>query len=88
MKALIWALALVPAAALLPAAAGGEEHRLRLDEAIAQALQRNEALLVERESAAAAAAAVGGAEGAYDQFLEVEGSWDQLKDPANDTIPG
>jgi len=82
MKAVLLTLAL--ALAPLPTQAAGAEHRVRLNEAIALALQKNEALLIERESVAAAAAAVSGAEGAYDQVLELEGSWQRSKDP---TIP-
>jgi outer membrane protein len=78
MRAVILVLA-----ALLPAQAVGAEHRLRLDEASVRALRKNEAIVIERESAAAAAAGVDGAQGAYDQFVELEGSWNRLQDPSS-----
>jgi len=57
----IFALALQLTLGFLAETAAGAEHRLTLDEAIRLALQRNEGLLIERESLAAARAAVSGA---------------------------
>ena len=69
-------------AAALSARANAAEERLRLDDAIALALQKSEALMIERESVAAATASVRAAEGAYDQVLELEGAWQRSKNPA------
>ena len=55
------------------AAGAAQEHALSLEEAIARGLERNEGILIERESLAVARAAASGAEGAYDPRLEVEG---------------
>ena len=88
MKTLLWtlvfSLATLTSAAAEPVAT---ERRLSLDEAIALALEKNDALVIEREGLAAATAAVSGAEGAYDQVLELTGSWQRSKDPA-ELFPG
>jgi outer membrane protein TolC len=66
----------------------GADHRLTLDEAIDLALQRNEGLLIERESLGAAKAAVSGAKGAYDPFLELDGAWSRSTEPVNSSFSG
>jgi len=57
----VFALALLLAPGSSASAAG--EHGLTLNDAIRMALQRNEGLVIERESMAAARAAVTGAKG-------------------------
>src|SRR3989442_13087929 len=88
MKALLLTIAVAMGPAPLSRPAPAAEYRLGLDEAIARALQKDESLLSGRESAAAASAAFRGAEGAYDQVLELEGSWDRSKDPTQSALPG
>jgi outer membrane protein TolC len=66
----------------------GADHRLTLDEAINLALQRNEGLLIERESLGAAKAAVSGAKGAYDPLLELDGAWSRSTEPVNSSFSG
>ncbi|MGE5175932.1 MAG: TolC family protein [Hyphomicrobiales bacterium] len=61
------------AAAASPAV--GAEHALSLDDAIGMALQRNDDIRIDRESAGAAAATVTAANGAYDPTVELDGSW-------------
>jgi outer membrane protein TolC len=82
----ILALALLPTLASSALAAG--EHPLTLDEALRMALQRNEGLLIERESMAAAAATVGGAKGAYDPVLGLDGAWAKTTAPVNSSLSG
>lgn len=66
----------------------GAEHRLTLNEAIGLALQRNEGLLIERESLAASKAAVTAATGAYDPLVELDGSWSKSTEPVNSSFSG
>jgi outer membrane protein TolC len=73
---------------LLPHAAVAQERRLSLGEAVRMALEKNETLMIERESAVAAAAAVSGARGAYDPRLEAEGAWSKSKQPLNSAFSG
>ena len=68
--------------------ARGAERTLTLDEAIRMALQRNEGLLIERESLAAAKAAVSGAKGAYDPLLGLDGEWGKTTEPVNSSLLG
>ena len=72
----------------LPHAAAAQERRLSLEEAVRMALEKNEGLMIERESAIAAAAAVSGAKGAYDPLLEAEGAWSKSKQPLNSVFSG
>ncbi len=74
--------------ALLASTAMGAEHPLTLDEAIRLALQKNEGLLIERESLAAAKANVSGAKGAYDPVLELDGGWSRSTEPVNSSFSG
>jgi outer membrane protein TolC len=82
------ALALVAGASVLAAEAAGAEHRLTLEEAIGRALERNEDLVIERESVAAARAAVSGAKGAYDPLVELDGAWSKSTEPTNSGLAG
>jgi outer membrane protein len=75
------ALALLVTAALPARAVLGAERQLTLDEAIEMALEKNEGLVIERESLGAASAAVLGAKGAYDPVLELEGSYSKSTEP-------
>lgn len=75
------ALGLVLTSALAARVAVGAERPLSLDDAIGMALQKNEDLLIERESLGAATAAVTSAKGAYDPLLEIQGSWQRSKEP-------
>ena len=70
------------------AKATGDERRITLDEAIRMALQRNEGLVIERESLAAAKAAVSSAKGAYDPVLGLDGSWRKTSEPVNSFLSG
>jgi outer membrane protein TolC len=80
--------ALFVALALPVGAATGAEPSLTLNEAIRLALQKSDALLIERESLEAATSAVSGAHGAYDPQLDVDGSWSQSRQPANSSFSG
>ncbi|MBI1950163.1 MAG: TolC family protein, partial [Acidobacteria bacterium] len=86
------ALAPAPAAALFlappPAATPAAERRLTLDEAVRLALEKNEAIVIERESLASAEAAVTGAKGAYDPLLELRGDWERATRPVNSAFSG
>jgi len=82
---LVLALAALAAA---PAAADTAERPLSLSEAITMSLQRNDAIIVEREALVAADAAVGGARGAYDPLLEVNGQYRRATDPVNSSFSG
>src|SRR5437867_7159089 len=66
----------------------GAERPLRLDEAIRMALQRNEGLIIERESVVSAEASLGGARGAYDPQLELSGGWSRSTEPVNSAFSG
>ncbi len=83
----MFALALQLALGFLAGTAAAE-HRLTLDEAIRLALQRNEGLLIERESLAAAKAAVSGAKGAYDPVLGLDGALSRTSEPVNSSVSG
>jgi len=85
------ALAIALAVALAPPAvekAVAAERPLKLEQAIALALERNEGLLIERESLAAAKANVTAARGAYDPLLELQGGWQKSVQPANSLFSG
>src|SRR5206468_1858334 len=85
------ARALAPTIALvvaLASAAESAERPIKLDQAIALALERNEGLLIERESLAAAKAEVMAARGAYDPLLELQGGWQKSVRPANSLFSG
>src|SRR6185295_4808670 len=84
----ILVLASLAALGLAGASANAAERRLTLDEAINLALQKNEGLQSEREGLAAAKAAVGGASGAYDPLLEVDGGWSRSTEPTNSVLSG
>jgi outer membrane protein len=77
------ALALAAVAAVVASAANAAERQLSLQEATGLALEKNETLVSAREAVAASKAAVDAAGGAYDQYLEVQGSWQKSKDPSN-----
>ena len=90
MERLVKALAsvLLLARALQPGFAMGAERPLRLDEAIRMALQRNEGLIIDRESLVSAEASLGGARGAYDPQLELSGGWSRSTEPVNSAFSG
>jgi outer membrane protein TolC len=81
-------LVLLLAPTLNVATAAGAEHPLTLNEAIAMALEKNEGLLIERESLTAAGAEVDGARGAYDPILGVDGGWWRSREPVNSAFSG
>jgi HAE1 family hydrophobic/amphiphilic exporter-1 len=84
-------LMLVLGMTLAPHAAGpatAAERRLTLDEAVRLGLQRNEGLLIERESLAAARAGVTAAKGAYDPLLTLDGGWGRSTEPVNSSFSG
>ena len=72
----------------LPIRAAASERPLALDQAVALALSKNEALTIERESLAAARAAVGAAKGAYDPSLALDYGWRKASEPANSSFSG
>jgi len=84
------ALALAALALFAPRLATGQvgERELTLREAVAQALERNEAIILERESAIAAEAAIEAARGAYDPLLGVEAAWQRATLPVNSAFSG
>jgi outer membrane protein len=82
------ALACLMTSALTTRAAVAADHSLSLNDAIHMALQRNEGLLIERESLAAARAAVRAANGAYDPTLLLEGAWWRSTEPSNSSLLG
>ncbi|HEY3156193.1 MAG TPA: TolC family protein [Candidatus Eisenbacteria bacterium] len=84
----IVALAFLMTAAMPAGVALSAEHRLTLNEAIDLALQRNEGLLIERESLAASRAAVTAASGAYDPLVELDGAWSKSTEPLNSSFSG
>jgi len=84
----VLALALLLAAALPRSAAPAPEEPLTLDQAIRLALQKNEGLLIERESLAAARSAVTAAKGAYDPLLTLDGGWRKSTEPTNSSFSG
>src|SRR5262245_24078806 len=88
MKAIVWTVVLVVAAALGVAHSSFADRALTLNEAIAMALEKNEGLLIERESMRAADAAVRGARGAYDPSLGVDGTWGRSREPINSSFSG
>lgn len=79
-----WALLLLAGAH----AAAGAERPLPLMDAVRMALEKNERIVIERESVAAAEAAVTGARGAYDPFLELQGGWQRVTEPVNSAFSG
>jgi outer membrane protein TolC len=81
-------LAALAALAAYPAAAQTRVHALALDEAIARALEKNERIIVERESVATADAAIVAAKGAYDPLLGVRGDWLHSAPPVNSAFSG
>jgi outer membrane protein TolC len=86
-----WVLALAWVTVVLVAlarVAGSAERTLTLDEAVSMALQRNETLTIERESAAAARAVLGAAEGAYDPVFAIDGGWRRSIEPVNSSFSG
>ena len=77
------AMALAALAVLAASIAVAGERRLSLPEATTLALEKNETLISAREAALASKAVVDAAGGAYDQYLELQGSWQKSKDPSN-----
>ena len=71
-----------------PRAATGAERPLSLDEAIGFALEKNEGIVISRESAASAAAAVSGARGVYNPVFDLSGGWRRAKVPVNSAFAG
>jgi outer membrane protein TolC len=93
MNVVVWFRVAVVAllATLAPAVNGparAAERPLTLEEAIARALEKNESILIERQSLAAADAAVSGAYGAYDPVLELQSGWRRTVDPVNSAFSG
>lgn len=64
------------------------ERPLTLDEAIVMALEKNDGIVIERESLAAARAGVRGARGAYDPVLELGTDWRRATEPVNSAFSG
>jgi outer membrane protein TolC len=55
---------------------------------VARALDKNEDLIVERESLAAAEAAVEGSRGAYDPLLGLDAGWRRASEPVSSAFSG
>ncbi len=64
------------------------DRTLRLEEALAMALEHDESILIQREALAAAEAGVAGAAGAYDPRLSVETGWRDGRLPVNSAFSG
>jgi HAE1 family hydrophobic/amphiphilic exporter-1 len=82
---------IAPALALplaIAAHAADQERPLKLDEAIVLALEKNEAIIIERESLASARASVAGARGAYDPVLDLRSDWERATLPVNSAFSG
>ncbi|HZE19905.1 MAG TPA: TolC family protein, partial [Candidatus Angelobacter sp.] len=85
-RTIVLAVLLTPA---LPAEiALSADRPLTLNEAVGLALQKNEDLVVERESQAASKAAVTVARGAYDPLVELDGGWSRSTEPLNSSFSG
>ncbi|MGH9381884.1 MAG: TolC family protein [Thermoanaerobaculia bacterium] len=82
------ALALLFALAVPAAAQNEDVHSLTLEEAITRALEKNEAIIIERRAADAAAAAETGARGAYDPVLGLDAGWRETSEPVNSAFSG
>src|SRR5881397_622386 len=88
MKLATTILALGLAGAATTARAADAERPITLNEAIRLAVQKNEGIVIARESAAAANAAVRGAKGAYDPLLTLDGAWLRSSEPTNSSFAG
>jgi outer membrane protein TolC len=65
-----------------------DERTLTLDEAVAQGLEKNGAIRVEREDVIAAKAAERGARGVYDPLVKLDTDWHRSTEPVNSTFSG
>ena len=79
--------------ALLPLPAGAQAaveagEPLSLSQAIGLALEKNEAIVISRESLLASEADVDGAHGAYDPVLELDANYSHVTEPVNSTFSG
>ena len=85
-------LAILVLVLLVPAALGGQappaEVGVSLAEATRRALEKNNALSIERQNLVQADASVTGAKGAYDLFWTAEGSYRDHTDPVNSVFSG
>ena len=70
------------------AAAQGDRIPLTLEDAVARALKKNEALRIERAAVDAAEAGVSGAKGAYDPLLGLNAGWNRTTPPVNSSFSG
>lgn len=84
-RALAAAIVVVLAGATGAAAA---ERPLTIDEAIGLALEKNDNIVISRESAASARAAVSGAKGVYNPVFALDGSYHHTKQPVNSAFSG
>jgi HAE1 family hydrophobic/amphiphilic exporter-1 len=90
---LLFAPGLAGAAGAQSAAGPGRDPEtagvpLTLEAAIAGALEKNEAILIERSALGAAAAAADGAAGAYDPVLGLDAGWRRRTAPVNSAFSG
>jgi len=74
--------------ALAGAGRASADHPVTLNEAVRMALQRNEDVIIERESVTAANANLRGAQGAYDPVLQLDGGWSRSQEPVNSVFSG
>jgi outer membrane protein TolC len=70
------------------AGSASADRPLSLDEAVRMALEKNEDVILGRESVTAATARVQGARGAYDPVLELNGGWSRSQEPVNSVFSG
>jgi outer membrane protein len=84
-----WMMAsMLALSASVPARAAEPERPLKLEEAIVLALEKNEGIIIEKESLASARAAVTGAKGAYDPVLDLRSDWERATLPVNSAFSG
>jgi len=82
----------VAATTLLLASLGARsaiaDRALTLNDAVRMALEKNEDIVISRESVTAANAGVRGAQGAYDPVLQLNGGWSRSQEPVNSVFSG
>jgi outer membrane protein len=84
-----WIRASALALALLaPGLALAEERPLSLEQAILLALEKNEGIIIDKESLTSAQASATGAKGAYDPVLGLRTDWERATLPVNSAFSG
>jgi len=85
---LLRSAALATLLASLAAGRASADHALTLNDAVRMALERNEDIVISRESVTIATANVRGAQGAYDPVLQLNGGWSRSQEPVNSVFSG